>query len=351
MQAGRLKSFLANLFGFIAGAISYFLSQIVITFLAALLYGLLSSIPLVGYFLASILWWPSEYLNILTFPTTFIPLFIGFWVCNKICALTYCKKYGIRILAVFYLVLTVISLISNFLYDFSWNSIIVIGITVMYAVSQIKEDILPEVKTPTETAKEVELKEEIENIEASLAQLKESYWEAFEITQGVSMSDETIDQFCDETGANKEDLIQSCEALEAIVEGHPACIMSMEKLLEEKKEQLRQEMLEKQHSAKIVKNKTRKRVLITVSVALLLVASAVAISRFTAKPEDMYSQPPQSFAYNENDVVYWVENGKSFHYDKNCYALAKSKNISKSTLWDALEEGKTDPCNLCAGGE
>lgn len=47
---------------------------------------------------------------------------------------------------------------------------------------------------------------------------------------------------------------------------------------------------------------------------------------------------------------YWVDGGKSYHFSSGCPSLSKSKNIREGTLQDALNAGKTDPCNNCAGG-
>ncbi len=43
-------------------------------------------------------------------------------------------------------------------------------------------------------------------------------------------------------------------------------------------------------------------------------------------------------------IVYWVQNGKSYHYNKNCRSLAKSKTIIEGP---ASKCPKTDPCNNC----
>lgn len=43
-------------------------------------------------------------------------------------------------------------------------------------------------------------------------------------------------------------------------------------------------------------------------------------------------------------TVYWTSGGKSYHYDKNCRTLARSKNILEGV---ASSCPKTDPCNVC----
>jgi hypothetical protein len=46
-------------------------------------------------------------------------------------------------------------------------------------------------------------------------------------------------------------------------------------------------------------------------------------------------------------IVYWVPNGKSYHYSKGCRSLARSKTIYSGSLTEAKQAGKHDPCNNC----
>lgn len=46
-----------------------------------------------------------------------------------------------------------------------------------------------------------------------------------------------------------------------------------------------------------------------------------------------------------NRTVYWVSGGKSYHYDRNCPTLKRSKNIQQGP---ASSCPKTDPCDVCA---
>ena len=43
-------------------------------------------------------------------------------------------------------------------------------------------------------------------------------------------------------------------------------------------------------------------------------------------------------------IVYWTPNGKSYHADRNCATLKRSKTILSGAL---AESGKTDSCNVC----
>lgn len=49
-------------------------------------------------------------------------------------------------------------------------------------------------------------------------------------------------------------------------------------------------------------------------------------------------------------TAYWVTSGKSYHFSQNCPSLARSNDIQTGTLQEALNAGKTDPCNNCANG-
>ncbi|WP_319001816.1 ComEC/Rec2 family competence protein [Clostridium estertheticum] len=53
---------------------------------------------------------------------------------------------------------------------------------------------------------------------------------------------------------------------------------------------------------------------------------------------------------NNGKIVYYTPSGKSYHYDKNCRTLARSKTILSGTLGEALNSSHNDPCNICAGG-
>lgn len=49
-------------------------------------------------------------------------------------------------------------------------------------------------------------------------------------------------------------------------------------------------------------------------------------------------------------TAYWTDGGGSYHFSSNCTSLKRSKTVRSGTLQQALDAGKTDPCNLCAGG-
>ena len=53
---------------------------------------------------------------------------------------------------------------------------------------------------------------------------------------------------------------------------------------------------------------------------------------------------------NNSKIVYYTPSGKSYHYDKNCRTLARSKTILSGKLEQTLTSSHNDPCNVCAGG-
>ena len=71
----------------------------------------------------------------------------------------------------------------------------------------------------------------------------------------------------------------------------------------------------------------------------------------SSKPIDLQSKPSTNEVTGElTKTAYWTPGGKSYHFSKNCTTLKRSKTILNGTLQDALNAGKKDPCNLCAGG-
>jgi len=53
---------------------------------------------------------------------------------------------------------------------------------------------------------------------------------------------------------------------------------------------------------------------------------------------------------SNNKTVYYTPSGKSYHYDRNCSALKRSKIILSGSQQKAISLGHADPCNICAGG-
>lgn len=63
-------------------------------------------------------------------------------------------------------------------------------------------------------------------------------------------------------------------------------------------------------------------------------------SATTSKSSTTTNEPVQG-----NRTVYWTSGGKSYHYDRNCRTLARSKSVLEGP---ASSCPKTDPCDVCA---
>lgn len=57
--------------------------------------------------------------------------------------------------------------------------------------------------------------------------------------------------------------------------------------------------------------------------------------------------PAGSAQTNNDRTVYYTPNGKSYHYNRNCSTLARSKTVLSGRLEDVIKLGKTDPCDKC----
>lgn len=54
-----------------------------------------------------------------------------------------------------------------------------------------------------------------------------------------------------------------------------------------------------------------------------------------------------STSNSSSRIVYYTPSGKSYHYDKNCRTLSRSKTILQTTLGEALKSTHSDPCDVC----
>lgn len=66
--------------------------------------------------------------------------------------------------------------------------------------------------------------------------------------------------------------------------------------------------------------------------------------KFDSKPST-YNYADNNKTINTSKTVYWTPSGKSYHYDKDCSALSRSKTIIEGKL---SECPKGDPCDRCA---
>lgn len=58
-------------------------------------------------------------------------------------------------------------------------------------------------------------------------------------------------------------------------------------------------------------------------------------------------QPDPTPSQDMNRIVYYTPNGKSYHYNRNCPTLKRSKTVLSGKLGDVIRMGKSDPCNVC----
>ncbi len=63
--------------------------------------------------------------------------------------------------------------------------------------------------------------------------------------------------------------------------------------------------------------------------------------------ESHYSEEDITRDADGNIVVWWTKYGKSFHLDENCFHIADYETKTSGTIAEAIEAGKTDPCDNC----
>lgn len=68
------------------------------------------------------------------------------------------------------------------------------------------------------------------------------------------------------------------------------------------------------------------------------------------KPTTPAPKPTPAPAKSSSDdrTVYYVPAGKSYHFNKSCSTLSRSKTILSGKLSDVIALGKSDPCDKCA---
>ncbi|PJI10287.1 MULTISPECIES: ComEC/Rec2 family competence protein [Clostridium] len=71
-------------------------------------------------------------------------------------------------------------------------------------------------------------------------------------------------------------------------------------------------------------------------------------AQFAASTQSTQAQGAQQKPGNDDRIVYYTPNGKSYHYDRNCVTLRRSKTVLSGKLSDVVKMGKSDPCDKCA---
>ena len=90
--------------------------------------------------------------------------------------------------------------------------------------------------------------------------------------------------------------------------------------------------------------------ILTVVAALCLVASVgLSIDYNPVTIDDLDEAELNALGYGGE--CYWARYSKSYHFDPDCPTLLRSKEVFHGTIEQAFEEGRTDPCDFCAGGK
>ena len=90
--------------------------------------------------------------------------------------------------------------------------------------------------------------------------------------------------------------------------------------------------------------------ILTVVAALCLVASVgLSIDYNPVTVDDLDEAELNALGYGGE--CYWAKYSKSYHFDPDCQALLRSKEVFHGTIEQAFEEGRTDPCDFCANGK
>jgi competence protein ComEC len=78
--------------------------------------------------------------------------------------------------------------------------------------------------------------------------------------------------------------------------------------------------------------------------------SSSSSSNTTTKPTAVAPAPTPAptKSSSEDRTAYYVPAGKSYHFNKSCSTLARSKTILDGKLSDVIALGKDDPCDKCA---
>ena len=100
-------------------------------------------------------------------------------------------------------------------------------------------------------------------------------------------------------------------------------------------------------SSKDADPKTKK--ILTIVAALCAVAAlGFSIDFNPVTIDDLDEAELNALGYG--GTCYWAKYSKSYHFDPDCQALLRSKEVFHGTIEQAFEEGRTDPCDFCAGG-
>ncbi|MBR5502441.1 MAG: hypothetical protein IKV55_05355, partial [Oscillospiraceae bacterium] len=92
---------------------------------------------------------------------------------------------------------------------------------------------------------------------------------------------------------------------------------------------------------------------VAIVLALVFLATAGVSADYNPVTQDEVDQiVAQADELGFGDAALWTRYGKSYHFDANCQALARTSeaNLFEGTLQEALASNRTDACDFCAGG-
>ena len=92
-----------------------------------------------------------------------------------------------------------------------------------------------------------------------------------------------------------------------------------------------------------------KKILSIVAVVAFIAAMLFSIDYNPVTQADLSDAELSALGYG--GTCYWAKYSKSYHFDPDCQALLRSKEVFQGTITQAFEEGRTDPCDFCAGGK
>lgn len=76
-------------------------------------------------------------------------------------------------------------------------------------------------------------------------------------------------------------------------------------------------------------------------------SSKSKVSDTVSKSASVPSKSTSAKSSNAGRAVYYTPTGKSYHYDKNCRTLRRSKTILSGKLSETLSSSHNDPCDIC----
>lgn len=77
-------------------------------------------------------------------------------------------------------------------------------------------------------------------------------------------------------------------------------------------------------------------------------SSGSTAAKSTAPASTPTPAPAVTKSSSDDRIAYYVPAGKSYHFNKSCSTLARSKAILSGKLSDVIALGKSDPCDKCA---